>query len=296
MKAATLTVLAMLSAVPMVGIAAQPGEGNSDHQQMLAKLKITSPLRPGPAGRLNADGTVPPNYANYDESKATAGSPVPPLLVMNDGRKITTLTMWEERRKELFEILDREFYGRQRSVEVWNDLLFRRKKPFALIDVNARRFGRAKLNRIWMDLEARCFLGANGSDCLKKILIELVDWSQGVYGTVYYSGQAHKRIVQMTPLERLDQAYWLTFFGEPYLDMFGKEKLLSVQCHSIEEFKNGIIMQAAPRFDSPEMIDSDELLTRIRITILSLSMSLTLKCANSARRTPVAYSVISMTL
>ena len=138
MKAVTLTVLAMLSAVPMVGIAAQPAEGNSDHQQMLAKLKITSPLRPGPAGRLNADGTVPSNYANYDESKATAGSPVPPLLVMNDGRKITALTMREE------------------------------------------------------------------------------------------------RIVQMTPLERLDQAYWLAFFGEPYLDMFGKEKLLSVQCYSIE--------------------------------------------------------------
>jgi hypothetical protein len=63
-----------------------------------------------------------------------------------------------------------------------------------------------------MDLEAWCFLGANGSDCLKKILIELV------------------------------------------------ENLLSVQCHSIEEFKNGIIMQAAPRFDSPEMTNSDELL------------------------------------
>jgi hypothetical protein len=39
MKAATLTVLAMLSAVPLVGIAAQPAEGNSDHQQMLAKLR-----------------------------------------------------------------------------------------------------------------------------------------------------------------------------------------------------------------------------------------------------------------
>ena len=71
MKAATLTVLAMLSAIPMVGIAAQPAWGNSDHQKMLAKLKITSPLRPGPAGRLNADGTVPPNYDGG--SKATAG-------------------------------------------------------------------------------------------------------------------------------------------------------------------------------------------------------------------------------
>ena len=75
---------------------------------MMAKLGITEPLRPGPRGSdVNA-----PNYANYDESKATPKSLVPPLLVMKDGRKITTAAMWEERRKELFEIFDREFYGR----------------------------------------------------------------------------------------------------------------------------------------------------------------------------------------
>jgi hypothetical protein len=79
---------------------------------MLVKLGITSPLRPGPAGRLNADGTAPPNYANYDESKATARSPVPPLLVMKNGRRITTPALWERHRKDLFEIFDREFYGR----------------------------------------------------------------------------------------------------------------------------------------------------------------------------------------
>jgi hypothetical protein len=37
---------------------------------------------------------------------------VPPLLAMSDGRKITTPAMWEQRRKELFEIFDREIYGR----------------------------------------------------------------------------------------------------------------------------------------------------------------------------------------
>ena len=47
-------------------VTAQTAEGNSDHQQMLAKLKITSPLRFGPAGLLNDDGTVPPNCANHD--------------------------------------------------------------------------------------------------------------------------------------------------------------------------------------------------------------------------------------
>jgi hypothetical protein len=106
MKTAILSMFTALFALVQVGPAL------TDHQEMMAKLKITAPLRPGPAGRLNADGTAPANYANYDESKATAKSPVPPLLVMNDGRRITTPAMWEQHRKELFEIFDREFFGR----------------------------------------------------------------------------------------------------------------------------------------------------------------------------------------
>jgi hypothetical protein len=95
-RIATLSALAALLAAPMAVIVAQSG-GNADH---------------GPAGRLNPDGSAPPNFANYDESKATARSRVPPLLVMSDGRRITTPAMWEQRRKELFEIFDREIYGR----------------------------------------------------------------------------------------------------------------------------------------------------------------------------------------
>jgi len=112
MTTAILPRLAMLCTLPMAVVAAQPSGGNSDHEEMLAKLKITAPLRHGPAGRINADGSVPPDYANYDASKATAKSPVPPLLVMNDGRRITTPAMWEQHRKELLETFDREFYGR----------------------------------------------------------------------------------------------------------------------------------------------------------------------------------------
>jgi hypothetical protein len=112
MKSKAFPSLALLLTAPMAVALAQPGASNSDHQEMLELLGITSPLRPGPAGRLNADGTVPDNYANYDESKATASSPVPPLLVMDDGREITTPELWAERRRELLEIFDREFYGR----------------------------------------------------------------------------------------------------------------------------------------------------------------------------------------
>jgi hypothetical protein len=110
MRIAILTALA-LCAVPLSGVIAQ-SPVNADHQEMMAKLGITSPLRPGPAGRLLPDGSAPPNYANYDESKAKAKSPVPPLLVMRDGRRITTPAMWNTRRQELLEIFDREIYGR----------------------------------------------------------------------------------------------------------------------------------------------------------------------------------------
>src|SRR5260221_13810415 len=103
LKTATLPTLAVLFAVPMVAAFAQAGDNTADHAEMMAKLHITSPLRAGPAGRLNPDGSAPPNFANYDESKAAAKSPVPPLLAMGDGRKITTPAMWQQRRKELLE-------------------------------------------------------------------------------------------------------------------------------------------------------------------------------------------------
>src|SRR4051812_16479969 len=111
MKTRTLSALVVLFATPIAALLAQTGGANPDHQEMMAKLQITTPLRQGPAGRLNADGSAPANYANYDESKARAKSAVPALLVMKDGRKITTPAMWEQHRKELFEIFDREFYG-----------------------------------------------------------------------------------------------------------------------------------------------------------------------------------------
>lgn len=102
-------VVLALACAPLAALLAQ--SVNTDHQEMLATLHITS-LRPGPAGRLAPDGSAPPNFANYDESKARAQSPVPPLLAMADGRPIATPAMWEARRRELFEIFDREIYGR----------------------------------------------------------------------------------------------------------------------------------------------------------------------------------------
>jgi hypothetical protein len=85
--------------------------------------------------------------------------------------------------------------------------------------------GRPRLNSIWMEVEEKTFLSPRGPSRLKAILRELVIWSEASYGYVYASSQAHRRIVQMTPIGRLDQAYWLNFFGQPYVDLFGMERV-----------------------------------------------------------------------
>ena len=79
-----------------------------DHQAMMDLLGISS-LRPG---RNGMDPNAP-NYANYDESKATLYPNLPDPLVLKNGQKVTTAEMWwKQRRPEIVEDFDREIYGR----------------------------------------------------------------------------------------------------------------------------------------------------------------------------------------
>ncbi len=80
---------------------------DQDHQMMKDLLGIKSL-------RLFASGTPgTPNYANYDERKAAARSPVPEVLTLKSGEKVTAAqAWWEHRRPEIVEDFDREIYGR----------------------------------------------------------------------------------------------------------------------------------------------------------------------------------------
>ena len=81
-------------------------ESANDHALMMEMLGI-SEVRPGPSGYPNT-----PNPANSDESKATTYKSLPDPLTFNDGKKVKTAEQWENRREELFELFDREMYGR----------------------------------------------------------------------------------------------------------------------------------------------------------------------------------------
>jgi hypothetical protein len=80
----------------------------ADHRLMMDRLGIES-LRPGPSGNPQA-----PNAANSDESKVYYQN-VPDPLIFENGVPVKSIQDWKNRREELFELFDREVYGRTPS-------------------------------------------------------------------------------------------------------------------------------------------------------------------------------------
>ena len=79
----------------------------ADHQNMMEQLGIKK-LRPGPSGNETAA-----NPANYDEALANPYPNLPEVLVLKNGRKVTSADMWwKQRRPEIVEEFDREVVGR----------------------------------------------------------------------------------------------------------------------------------------------------------------------------------------
>ena len=53
-----------------------------------------------------------PDFANYDEAKANPYPDLPPLLILKDGSKVTTLAAWKKRRAEIKALFDEDVYGK----------------------------------------------------------------------------------------------------------------------------------------------------------------------------------------
>jgi hypothetical protein len=78
-----------------------------DHRRMLGLLGLES-LRPG----ANGMHRTAPNAANYDEARANPFPKLPDPLRFADATAVRDAQQWERRRAELFELFDREIYGR----------------------------------------------------------------------------------------------------------------------------------------------------------------------------------------
>jgi hypothetical protein len=75
--------------------------GDQDHQNMMDQLGIKA-LRPG---------ANPNNQSTFDEATANK-YPLPELMTMKNGTKVTTAQLWWARRAEIQEDFEREVYGR----------------------------------------------------------------------------------------------------------------------------------------------------------------------------------------
>lgn len=74
---------------------------------MMRQLGIRA-LRRGPSGDESA-----PNHANYDEAKANPFPDLPPVLLLKNGKTVTTADMWwKQRRPEILEDFSRDVFGR----------------------------------------------------------------------------------------------------------------------------------------------------------------------------------------
>src|SRR5262245_19936618 len=103
--------LALVVALPAVA-QETPGPvrmtAQEDHKHMMDLLHITE-LRPG----RNGSDPQSPNFAHYDESKASPYPNLPDPLTMKNGAKLKTAKdWWDKRRPEIVEDFDREIYGR----------------------------------------------------------------------------------------------------------------------------------------------------------------------------------------
>ena len=78
-----------------------------DHDNMKATLGIKN-LRSGTSGN-----EFVANHANYDEALANPCPQLPDILTLNNGKKVTTLEIWNSQRKpELMEEFEKNVYGR----------------------------------------------------------------------------------------------------------------------------------------------------------------------------------------
>ncbi len=91
------------SAADRAAIAAASG---AERDRELRLLGITA-MQPG----ATAYDIGKPGNANYDESKANP-YPIPDLLTMKDGTRITTAAQWQKRRTELKALFDEDVYGK----------------------------------------------------------------------------------------------------------------------------------------------------------------------------------------
>src|SRR5215813_1789190 len=141
----------------------------------------------------------------------------------------------------------------------FKDLLFARKRPApAEMWLDIDRFERAKFNYFNAYISDKYFKEVGQENELLDLITDICLATDAVYGFIVHKTQESRQSPILTPAERLPGIYWANFFGQPYIDFFGREKLLATPCHEVREInENLILLLTAESPFQPEMLEDD---------------------------------------
>lgn len=141
------------------------------------------------------------------------------------------------------------------------DLLFARKRPApAEMWIGIHRFERAKFNSFHAYISEKYFKKIGPEKEMLDFITELCSVMGAAYGFIAHKTQESRQSPILTPAERLPGIYWANFFGQPYIDFFGRERLLATPCHEVREInENLILLLTAESPFQPEMLENDDI-------------------------------------
>ena len=149
--------------------------------------------------------------------------------------------------------------------EEWKTIFFARKRPPIELAVDIKRFSHAKFNGFSAYIDESHLKGASQQKELLDFTIDMSLITRADYGFIAHKRQERRQSAVLTPAERLSGIYWANFFGRPYIEFFGREKLLATPCYKVQEINDDLILLlTAENLNAPEMIDSDKVINQIR--------------------------------
>ena len=150
--------------------------------------------------------------------------------------------------------------------EEWKTLVFARKhpKPIQML-VDMQRFSRAKFNGVSVHIDQALLQSVSTESQLLSFTIEMSLLGHIDYGFIAHTRQERRQSPILTPAERLPGIYWANFFGRPYIEFFGRNKLLATPCYEVREINDDLILLlTAESINAPQMIDSDDAVNQVK--------------------------------
>jgi hypothetical protein len=147
-----------------------------------------------------------------------------------------------------------------------HEIVFHRKRPFEIqMSFSIERFQRAKFNDFSVYVRDKYFRDHSKFDELLRFCLDVCDIISADYGFICHTIQERRQSPMLTPAERLPGVYWANFFGRPYIDFFGRDKLLGTPCHAVRQISEDLIVVIADESPvGPEMLERDEIVSSIK--------------------------------